>query len=167
MKDLKKKKDFEVLKNENFSVLMIWANGCGVCEQAKPQYEGLDSKFDYDFYKMELGKESFEFYSQFEEKTQVARIPSVDEDGDPILDARGNQMSQVLRDENGEVVKNVPIAVPKYYVFHGDAADEENPYGLLGKVEGHNLPQLESILANLKDLEEQEASEQGEQDGEA
>jgi thiol-disulfide isomerase/thioredoxin len=156
MKELKVLEDCNALKKDNFSVLMIWAEGCGVCEVAKPQYEQLEESFkNYEFYKMQMDKESFKFYEQYEEK-EVAKKPAVDEDGDPILDARGQQMTQVARDENGEVIMTTPIAVPKYYVFHGEEATEDNEYGLLGKVEGHNLEQLKAILEQISVMEEED-----------
>lgn len=146
-------------KEEDFSVLLIWAEGCGFCEEAKPMFQALEDKFtDFNFYQWKLDRDSFEFYSQYEEKEPV-RIPSLDEDGDPILDARGNQISQLATNENGEVVKRAPISVPKLYVFHGEESTEENPYGLLGKVDGFNMGQLEAILGQIKDMQEQEDGE--------
>jgi len=151
MKDLKEKKDFEVLKNENFSVVMYWAEGCGVCEVAKPNFEKLEPKFkNYKFYKVKMTDETYGFYKKYEEEQKVT-VPAVDEDGDPILDARGKQMT---RNTMGYINQ-----VPKYYVFHGSEATDEDQYGLLGKVDGHNLEQLNSILEQIGALEEQDNEE--------
>lgn len=155
MRDLETLEDCNVFKQEEFSVLMIWAEGCGVCEVAKPQFEALESKFDYNFYKMKFSKEAYDFYEQYEDK-EVVKAPALDEDGDPILDARGEQMTRTVFDENGEPVKRAPIGVPKYYVFHGEEADDDNVYGLLGKVEGHNLEQLEAILEQISNMEKED-----------
>ena len=148
MIDLSNKDDLEVLKKEEFSVLMIWAEGCGVCQQAKPLYEAIEPKFeDFNFYKMQMADENYGFYKKYEEEQEV-EVPAVDEDGDPIIDARGNQMT---RKTMGYINQ-----VPKYYVFHGSEATEEDEYGLLGKVDGHNLEQLEAILGQISSMSEQE-----------
>jgi thiol-disulfide isomerase/thioredoxin len=166
MKDLENIEDCNTFKDDNFSVLMIWAEGCGVCQEAKPQFEALESKFDYKFYKMKMSEEAYKFYEQYEEKEPV-RKPAVDEDGDPILDARGTQMTQIVRDDKGEIVKRAPISVPKYYVFHGEEATEDNEYGLLGKIDGHNLAQLEAILDQISQLEVEDSTEHSQGDSKA
>lgn len=151
MRDLEEKKDFEVLKNDNFSVVMYWAEGCGVCDMAKPNFEKLEPKFkNYKFYKVKMTDETYGFYKKYEEEQKVT-VPAVDEDGDPILDARGKQMT---RNTMGYINQ-----VPKYYVFHGSEATDEDQYGLLGKVDGHNLEQLNSILEQIGALEEQDNGE--------
>ena len=145
---------FDLLKQDKFNVLLIYADACHVCQEAKPKYEELSNSVNGDlfsFYKAPLNQSIYEFYSQFEEKVPQ-RTPSFDEDGDPILDAQGNHMSRILRDENGEVVKSAPIQIPKFYVFHPDEASDENPYGLLGKVEGFNIEQLAHILASIEEM---------------
>jgi thiol-disulfide isomerase/thioredoxin len=149
--------NLDVLKQDNFSVVMIWANGCHFCEQAKPQFDALEPDFpDFIFYKIELTNDSFHnFYKQFEQE-ELKAVPSVDEDGEPILDAKGNQIT-VNR-------LTISTAVPKYYVFHGSEASEENPYGLLGKVEGHNLEQLKAILGQISEMAKQEENESGRQE---
>lgn len=148
MIDLSNKEDLELLKKEEFSVLMIWAEGCGVCAHAKPLYEAIEPKFeDFNFYKMQMADENYGFYKKYEEEQEV-EVPAIDEDGDPIINARGEQMT---RKTTGYINQ-----VPKYYVFHGSEATEDDEYGLLGKVDGHNLEQLESILEQIKQLEESE-----------
>ena len=154
MKDLSNKEDLEILKQEDFSVLMIWAEGCGVCTEAKPLFEKLEPKFeDFNFYKVQMSDENYGFYKKYEEEQEI-EVPAADEDGDPIVDARGNQMKRK--------VKTILNQVPKYYVFHGSEATEDDEYGLLGKVDGHNLEQLEAILEQIKTMSEEEESENGE-----
>jgi hypothetical protein len=58
----------------------------------------------------------------------------------------------------------ISTAVPKYYVFHGSEASEENQYGLLGKVEGHNLEQLKAILGQISEMAKQEENQDGRQE---
>lgn len=148
MKDLSNKEDLEILKSEDFSVLMIWADGCHVCAEAKPNFEKLEPKFkDFNFYKMQMADENYGFYKKYEEEQEI-EVPAVDEDGDPIVDARGNQMK---RKTTGYITR-----VPKYYVFNGSEASEDDEYGLLGKIDGHNLEQLEAILGEIEKLQEQE-----------
>jgi len=154
MKDLSNKEDLEILKQEEFSVLMIWADGCHVCAEAKPLFEKLEPKFeDFNFYKVQMSDENYGFYKKYEEEQEVT-VPAIDEDGDVIVDARGNKMT---RKTMGYINQ-----VPKYYVFHGSEATEEDEYGLLGKVDGHNLEQLEAILEQIKAMSEEEESENGE-----
>lgn len=144
------------LSKEQFHVLMIWAEGCHVCQVAKPDFEKLETEFStFNFMKWQLNDESHKFYSNFEEK-QPVKVDVLDEDGDPIVDADGKKMQKLLKDDNGEVVLEVPISIPKYYVFHGSERGDDNPYGLLGKVDGHNLEQLKHILTQIKLMEEQE-----------
>lgn len=148
MIDLSNKDDLEVLKKEEFSVLMIWADGCGVCAHAKPLYEAIEPKFPaFNFYKMQMADENYGFYKKYEEEKEI-EVPAVDEDGDAIIDARGNQMKRKI--------KTIINEVPKYYVFHGSEATEEDEYGLLGKVDGHNLEQLEAILEQIKAMSDEE-----------
>lgn len=149
------------LKKEQFSVLLIWTEGCHVCETAKPEFDKLESDFsdNFTFYKWKLDQESYNFYSQYEEKHEVW-VDVLDEDGDPIQDFKGNNLKKLLKDDDGNVVKRANISVPKYYVFHGSEASEENPYGLLGKVEGHNLEQLRAILGQISQMAQEEQNEQ-------
>lgn len=136
--------NYNKLKHDNFSVLLIWSEGCPACQKAKPEYEALESKFsDFDFYNMPLSPETLEFYEQYEEPKKV-QIPAEDEDGDPIVNAQGKPMMRT--------VERIVRTVPKYYVFHGSESTEDNEYGLLGIVEGHNLVQLEAILTNLEGM---------------
>lgn len=146
----------EKLKNDQLSTLMIWVDGCPACEKAKESYKEIQDKFeDYKFYEMEMKENDvYEFYSNFVEKE-----PSIeevkDEDGDVIYDARGNALTRKARDENGEVIMKAPIQVPRFFVFHGSSAEEENEYGFLGKVDGHNAEMLEHILTNIKEMEQE------------
>lgn len=148
MQDLDKKEDFEVLKEDNFSVVMYWAEGCGVCDAAKPKFAELEPKFkDYKFYKVKMSNDTYGFYKKYEEEQEVT-VPAIDEDGDPIVDAKGTQMTRNI--------KTILNQVPKYYVFHGSEASEDDQYGLLGKVDGHNLEQLEAILEQIGALQEED-----------
>lgn len=144
MKELNNLKDLDCLKKEDFSVLMVYAEGCEACAKAKPEFEKLDKNFEYDFYQIPLNQESMEFYKKYEEQVKIP-VPAVDEDGDPIVDAEGKQMT---RNE-----MRYQVVVPKFYVFHGSESSEEDEYGLLGKVDGFNVEQLGAILEQMKDLE--------------
>lgn len=141
--------EIDVLTKGGLSVLMIWADGCHVCDSAKPQFDILSENYtEFNFYKLQLNGDSMNFYKQHEEEVPVKKY-ILDSNGRPIADETGSYLHVFERDEMGEIIKRVPIAVPKYYVFHEEEVDIENPYGLLGKVDGHNLLQLESILENL------------------
>lgn len=146
MKDLDNKEDFEQIKVNKFSVVMYWAEGCGVCSEAKPLFDKLEDKFkDYEFYKAKMNEDTYGFYKKYEEEQDV-EVPAIDEDGDPIVNARGEQMKRKT--------KGYLNQVPKYYVFHGSEASEDDEYGLLGKIDGHNLEQLEAILEQISDMEQ-------------
>lgn len=147
----------EELKKDQLSTVMIWVDGCPACAKAKESYEEIVDKFqDYRFFEMEMKtQEEYDFYSQFVEK-EVVMEEVKDEDGDVIYDARGNALQRKARDENGEIVEKAPIQVPRFFVFHGDSAEEENEFGFLGKVDGHNTPMLEQILTNIAQLQEEE-----------
>lgn len=137
-------------KGVDTKVLMVWSDSCHVCQDIKPKFEEVSDKYNMDFLTIELkDKKVYDFYSNYVEKQKV-KTPSFDEDGDPILNARGQQIESFDYDEEGNIIERAPITVPAFFVFNPEASEESNEYGFLGKVDGHNLPMLESILTTIE-----------------
>jgi len=158
MKELEVEKISSIKENEKTTVMLIWHEHCGICQEVKPKFEQMSKSFDMEFLTLQLNNEKvYDFYSEFTEKEKV-KSPSFDEDGDAILDAQGNQIERFHLDENGEIIEKAPIQVPKFFVFNQAGADEDNEFGFLGKVDGYNVEMLESILTTI---EKGEIDEQG------
>ena len=156
MKELEVSEIESIKGNEKTTVMLIWNENCGICLEVKPKFEDMSKKFDMEFLTLQLNNEKvFNFYSNFVEKEQV-KSPSFDEDGDAILDARGNQIERFHLDEDGNIIEKAPISVPKFFVFNQAGIDEDNEYGFLGKVDGFNVEMLESILTTIEAGEEDE-----------
>ena len=156
MKELEVAEIESIKENEKTTVMLIWNENCGICLEVKPKFEDMSKKFDMEFLTLQLNNEKvFNFYSNFVEKEQV-KSPSFDEDGDAILDARGNQIERFHLDEDGNIIEKAPISVPKFFVFNQAGVDEDNEYGFLGKVDGFNVEMLESILTTIEKGEEDE-----------
>lgn len=150
MKELEVGEISSIKENEKTTVMLIWNEHCGICQEVKPKFEDMSKSFDMEFLTLQLNNEKvYDFYSNFVEKEQV-KSPSFDEDGDAILDAQGNQIERFHLDEDGEIIEKAPIQVPKFFVFNQAGVDEDNEFGFLGKVDGYNVEMLQSILTTIE-----------------
>lgn len=150
----------ETLKQNSFVCLMYWAEGCGFCEQAKPEYKKIAEDFTFvNFYSIKMDEESYKFYSRYIPKEQV-KIQSKHDDGEPILDADGNPLFTYKKDEDGKILEESPVSIPNFLVFHEKSADNYDEYGFLGNVEGIQMDRLRSILTGIKQQLDEEMNEQ-------
>lgn len=154
IKEIKK----DEFKPNDLAIIMFYAEGCGACEAAKPLYEEISKKHgDIEFYKMQFDQEAYEnIYNLYEEKT-IKQVEEVkDEDGNPVLTKSGKPFKRHKLDDNGEIVKKSPIIVPNFFFFHPESAEGNDKLGFLGNVRGSDLQKVESIIEQMKEMENED-----------
>lgn len=113
-------------------VMMIKAEQCHACQAAKPMFESLEAEYpSFEFVRLEFSEEVLPFYKSV--------IPA--------------QIVREKKDVNGQirevVSKQVPISFPNFLFFDPSQKTEENPYGFLGNIVGHNEEGLRHVLTEL------------------
>lgn len=136
------------------SVVMFYMEGCGACENAKPQLEKVSKEHDEaDFYKIQLSPSSYEkLYNVYEEKTVKQTEEVLDDNGEPVLTKSGKPFKRHKLDEKGNIILNSPMIAPNFFFFHPESAEGDDKLGFLGNVRGADINKVEAILDQMKEL---------------
>lgn len=114
------------------SVLMIKAEQCGACQEAKPMFESLESKYpSFQFTRLEFTEKVLPFYESVIPKEIVREQKEID-----------GVMKTVVRKER-------KISFPNFFFFDSAMKSDENPYGFLGNISGYNEEGLTHVLESL------------------
>lgn len=147
-KSIKSKEDLELLKQSEFACVFFHVNGCVHCDNAKPIVEELDEKLsNVDFFTLNAQEfpDCMEFYSRYADKQQSRKTVM---DGDePLIDADGNVVTELMYDEAGKPVLEPIISIPVFYVLSNHEVEGE--YGYIGKIDGFQPEKLEGVLKSF------------------
>lgn len=128
MKDLKHSDGIPTSKY----VMMIKAEQCHACQAAKPMFESLESEFpSFEFVRLEFSEDVMPFYKSVI-KPEIVR--------------QKKKVNGIMREV---VSRQVPVSFPNFLFFDPAQKTEDNPYGFLGNIVGHNEEGLKHILTEL------------------
>ena len=132
---IKRIKQLELIKQAKFSCVFFHMDGCVHCDNAKPIVQQLSKRLpDVKFFtiKADAFPEALNFYTQYAEFTQS--LQTIMDDGKPALDPNGNVITVPRFDDKGLPVMEPVISIPQFYLMAQSEIDEDNEYGLVGKV---------------------------------
>ena len=133
-----KLKNLHLLKRADYSVVLIYANGCLHCETVKPIYKALEKEYreEIAFYKAEINdiKALYETYAE--------KQPAMSQ-------TESGEVSEIL-DESGNPVMVPTYIIPNFFVFAHELQGDEDEYGFAGGFDGANPNELEAVLQALQ-----------------
>lgn len=139
------------IKHNSKSVVLIWAEGCEACSQAKPFFETIEPIYDqFYFYRLQFSPEILPFYNKYVAK-QPAMEPFLDEQGNKILDGNGQTLMKLKLDEQGNPIMETPISFPNFMVFVNGFIDELNEHGFVGNIGGLDKGHVEFALSRMSE----------------
>ena len=115
----------DFIKTQDFTVLMIYAEGCSYCEQMKPIFEQLELEFPLLSY----------------HKEDISKIT-------PFYERYADQKEMTL--EDGTIVMVPKYIIPNFYIFARELQDETDEYGFAGGFDGANPEELRAVLNALQ-----------------
>ena len=126
--------ELDKLTSVDKCVLLVWAEGCHVCETAKPMYEEMKEKYvDFTFYKMQFHPDILPFYNSVipKEPTKIKQTTS-----------SGLEITTYKLNEDKTLAMESPLAFPNFLFYSKDE-------GFLGNVGGLDVPVLTNILESM------------------
>lgn len=117
--------DLDLIKLNDCTILLTYANGCRHCETIKPRFEEYSNKFpELTFLKADLN-EINDFYIKFADK-------------------------QIIQNEDGAEVEVPVFTIPNFYIFVKALQVPGNEFGFAGGFDGANSDELQNVLDALQ-----------------
>ena len=137
------------IRNDSKSIILIYAEGCSACDQAKPFFDKIESIYDqFYFYKVNFSPEILPFYNKYTLKSPVMIQPK-NVDGVLLNDENGKPIIQFKLDEEGKQILETQVQFPNFFVFVNELITEENEHGFAGNIAGFNPGHVEFALSQM------------------
>lgn len=135
----------DILKNSEWSILFVYADGCKYCEDAKPRVAGYAEQYpNIQFVKANL-MSVLDYYNQFAEKepeVTYQELPS----------GNGEMEAVPVLNEDGTPKITIKYTIPCLMVHHTKAQTLENPTGYVGAFNNTNEDEFITICEQISNF---------------
>jgi len=144
----------QILESE-FTLLMIYAEGCKHCADAKPVFEQYANDFpEIQFLKANIKDVESYYKNTADQEQDIKYVPALDFDGSELKNDKGATITiaEPQFNEDGTPKMITTYKIPAIHVHHKAAVDENNIDGFIGGYDGNDVGALDAICNKIREI---------------
>jgi thiol-disulfide isomerase/thioredoxin len=139
------KDQLDKIKDSEWTILFVHADGCSHCQAAKPRVLGYSQQYlNIQFLSANL-MDVLDYYNQFAEKTPEVTY-------EEIPDSNGEMREVPVLNEDGTPKISIKYTIPCLMVHHTKAQTLENPTGYVGAFNNTNEDEFITICEQISNF---------------
>ncbi len=139
------KDQLDTIKDREWSILFIHADGCKYCEAAKPRVLGYSEKYKHIQFLSANLMDVIEYYNQFAEKEPEVTY-------EEVPGSAGEMQAVPVLNEDGTPKITIKYTIPCFMVHHTKAQTLENPTGYVGAFNNSNEDEFITICEQISNF---------------